>query len=171
MNRNKNKININNQIKSHTVRLIDSDGSMIGISSIESALSYAHSKGLDLIEISPTATPPVCKVEDFGKYSYSVQKKEHALKKKQKTVEVKEIKMRPSIAQGDYEVKLRNAGRFLQKGNKVRVTLLFKGREVTHNDVGFNVMNKFCQDIEEHGIIEVHPKMERRQIFMVIAPK
>ena len=144
---------------------------MLGVVTPMQGIKLAQERGLDLVEISPNATPPVCKIMNFGKYKYEVQKKAQQAKKNQKVVEVKEIKVRPTIAEGDYQVKLRNAIRFLKDGNKVRFSLVFKGREVTHEEVGFAVINRLKADIDEFAKIEVLPKMEGKQIFMVVGPK
>ena len=134
-------------------------------------MKMAQERGLDLVEISPNAAPPVCKIMNFGKYKYEVQKKAQQAKKNQKVVEVKEIKVRPTIAEGDYQVKLRNAIKFIKDGNKVRFSLVFKGREVTHEEVGFAVINRLKADIDDIAKIEVQPRMEGKQIFMVAGPK
>lgn len=144
---------------------------MIGLVTPSEGMRRASALGLDLVEISPTATPPVCKIMDFGKFKYEMQKKAHEAKKKQKVVEIKEIKVRPTIADGDYQIKVRNAIKFIQDGNKVRVSLMFRGREVTHNEVGFAVMTRFQEAVSEVAKIEVAPKMEGKQIFMMLSPK
>lgn len=144
---------------------------MIGLSTPSEGIRRASALGLDLVEISPTATPPVCKIMDFGKFKYEMQKKAHEAKKKQKVIEIKEIKVRPTIADGDYQIKVRNAIKFIQDGNKVRVSLMFRGREVTHNEVGFAVMTRFQEALSEVAKIEVAPKMEGKQIFMMLSPK
>ncbi len=143
---------------------------MIGIVPPKQGLELAKRVGLDLVEISPNAEPPVCKVMDFGKYKYEIQKKAQEAKKKQKVVEVKEIKVRPNIADGDYEVKLRNARKFIAEGNKVRVSLQFKGREITHNELGFAVIQRFKTDISDVAKVELEPRLEGKQIFLVIIP-
>lgn len=144
---------------------------MLGVMTPYNALKLAMERGLDLVEISPNAKPPVCKIMNHGKYKYELQKKAQAAKKKQKIVETKEIKVRPTIAEGDYQVKLRNAIKFLSEGDKVRVSLQFKGREITHEEVGFEVINKFKADLAEYAKIETEPRMEGRQIFMIAVPK
>lgn len=130
----------------------------------------AGDRGLDLVEISPNASPPVCKLMNYGKYRYELQKKAQAAKKKQKVVEIKEIKVRPTIADGDYNVKLRSAKKFLEEGNKVRVSLQFRGREIMHDAVGFAVIKRFKDDLEGIAKVEVEPKMEGKQIFMIMVP-
>lgn len=144
---------------------------MLGVVTPMQGMRMAQERGLDLVEISPNAAPPVCKIMNFGKYKYEVQKKAQQAKKNQKVVEVKEIKVRPTIAEGDYQVKLRNAIKFIKEGNKVRFSLMFKGREVTHEEVGFAVINRLKADISDIAKIEVQPKMEGKQIFMVVGPK
>ncbi|MCE2993132.1 MAG: translation initiation factor IF-3 [Candidatus Jidaibacter sp.] len=144
---------------------------MIGVMPTIQALKLAAEKGLDLVEISPTAKPPVCKIMNYGKYKYELQKKAQAAKKKQKIVETKEIKVRPTIAEGDLQIKLRNAIKFLEDGNKVRFSLQFKGREITHNEVGFAIIERIKSELIDIARIEFEPKMEGRQIFMIVAPK
>lgn len=144
---------------------------MIGVMPTLQALKLAAEKGLDLVEISPTARPPVCKVMNYGKYKYELQKKAQAAKKKQKVVETKEIKVRPTIAEGDLQIKLRNAIKFLEDGNKVRFSLQFKGREITHNEVGFAIIERIKAELIDVARVEFEPKMEGRQIFMIVAPK
>jgi translation initiation factor IF-3 len=143
---------------------------MIGVVPVRQALELAIRVGLDLVEISPNAEPPVCKIMDYGKYKYELQKKAQEAKKKQKVVEIKEIKIRPNIAEGDYAVKLRNARKFIAEGNKVRVSLQFKGREITHNELGFAVIQRFKADISDIAKTELEPKLEGKQIFLVIVP-
>lgn len=162
---------VNEKITGSEIRLIGHDGEMIGIVSPSEGLSLANQHGLDLVEISPAAIPPVCKVMDFGKFKYELQKKAHEAKKKQKIVEIKEVKLRPTIADGDYQIKLRNSLKFIKDGNKVKVSLMFRGREITHNEVGFAVMTRFQDDVADLAKVEVAPRLEGRQIFMMLAPK
>lgn len=143
---------------------------MLGVITPMEGMRMARDRGLDLVEVSPNANPPVCKIMNFGKYKYEVQKKAQEAKKKQKVVETKEIKVRPTIAIGDYQIKLRNAKKFLEEGNKVKFTLMFKGREITHNEVGFAVISKFKDDLEGLCKVEVEPKLEGRNIFMLVSP-
>ena len=138
---------------------------------IEEGLDLAKERKLDLVEISANAEPPVCKILDFGKYKYELRKKSHESKKKQKTVEIKEIKLRPNIAIGDFNVKLNNAKRFIGDGNKVKVTLFFKGREIVHEDVGMNVIEKFKAEVFDFAKIELDVKKEGKNISIIIAPK
>ncbi|MFN5381696.1 MAG: translation initiation factor IF-3 [Alphaproteobacteria bacterium] len=161
----------NRDIKSPEIRLVDENAEMIGVMPTIQALKLAAEKGLDLVEISPTAKPPVCKIMNYGKYKYELQKKAQAAKKKQKIVETKEIKVRPTIAEGDLQIKLRNAIKFLEDGNKVRFSLQFKGREITHNEVGFAIIERIKSELIDIARIEFEPKMEGRQIFMIVAPK
>jgi translation initiation factor IF-3 len=150
--------------------LVGSNGELIGVVPISRGLEMAMDEGLDLVEISPNATPPVCKIMDYGKFRYEQQKKAKEARKKQKTVDVKEVKIRPTIAEGDYNIKLNNARKFLEAGDKVRVSLQFRGREITHKDVGFNLVNKFAEDLKDVAKIDVPPKMEGRQIFAMLSP-
>lgn len=144
---------------------------MSGVVDIDSALDTARRQGLDLVEISPNANPPVCKIMDFGKYRYEEQKRLKEMKKKQKKVDTKEIKLSPRIAIGDYNVKLGRAKEFINSGNKVRVSLYFRGREITHDEVGYEVIRRFKKDMEEVAAVEVEPKFEGRQIFMILVPE
>jgi len=154
-----------------TVRLIDENGENVGTIPTAEALTMAEDAGLDLVEISPGADPPVCKILDYGKYKYEAQKKRNEARKKQKIIEVKEIKMRPSIDAHDYDVKMRSIQRFLGDGDKVKVTLRFRGRELAHQDRAMQVMERVRGDIEEIAKVEQFPKMEGRQMIMVVAPK
>jgi translation initiation factor IF-3 len=152
------------------VRLIDADGEMLGVYSTDSARQLAEEAGLDLVEVSPNAAPPVCKILDYGKYKYEDQKRKAVARKKQKTVDVKEIKMRPGIDSHDYDVKMRAMTRFLDEGDKVKVTLRFRGREMAHQELGLKVLHRVVGDIEEMGKVEQMPRMEGRQMTMVVAP-
>ena len=153
------------------VRLIAADGSNRGVMSIEDARQEATSSALDLVEIVPTGEPPVCRVMDFGKFLFDQNKKRHAAKKKQKQIQVKEIKFRPGTDIGDYQIKLRNLRRFLENGDKVKVTLRFRGREMAHQELGAQMLDRVESDLEELGNVEQYPKLEGRQMVMVIAPK
>lgn len=144
---------------------------MLGVVTPNEGMRLAQERNLDLVEISPNASPPVCKIMNYGKFKYEIQKKAQAAKKKQKIVETKEIKVRPTIAEGDYQVKLKNATKFLNEGNKVRVSLQFKGREITHEEVGFAVVTRFEKDLSLIAKVETAPKMEGRQIFMILSPR
>jgi translation initiation factor IF-3 len=153
------------------VRLIGAGGEQIGVVSIEQAQSLADEANLDLVEISPQAEPPVCKVMDYGKFKFEEQKKRQAQRKKTKQIQVKEIKFRPGTDIGDYNVKLRNLIKFLNEGDKVKVTLRFRGRELAHQELGRNLLNRVEADLQEMGTVEQYPKMEGRQMVMVLAPK
>ena len=144
---------------------------MVGVVSVQEGLDQAAAAGLDLVEVSPNAEPPVCKILDYGKYKYVEQKKRNEAKKKQKVIEIKEIKMRPGIDVHDYDVKLRNARRFLEDGDKVKLTIRFRGREMAHQDLGMNVLERVREDLDEISKVEQYPKMEGRAMIMVIAPR
>ncbi len=161
---------MNENIREDEVRLIDENGENVGVVSIEVALSKAENAGLDLIEISPNAKPPVCKVLDYGKYKYEEQKRKHEAKKKQKTVNVKELKIRPMIEAHDYDVKIKQATKFLKSGDKVKFTLRFKGRETSNMKAAFDLMNKVKDDLELIAKVDAQPKMEGRQMMMLLSP-
>jgi len=150
---------------------VDAAGEMVGVVSIRDALIAAEEAGLDLVEVSPNADPPVCKILDYGKFKYEAQKRANEARKKQKIIEVKEIKMRPNIDDNDYDVKMRSARRFLEEGDKVKVTMRFRGREMAHQDLGMNVLIKVRDDLQELAKVEQMPKLEGRQMIMVLAPK
>jgi translation initiation factor IF-3 len=162
---------VNDAIKVPQVRLIDAEGENVGVVGIRDALHQAEDAGLDLVEISPNADPPVCKILDYGKFKYENQKKKNEAKKRQKVIEVKEIKLRPNIDEHDYVVKMRNCERFLTDGDKVKVTLRFRGREMAHQDLGMKVLARVRDDMAELAKVEQLPKMEGRQMIMVMAPK
>ena len=161
---------MNEDIESSEVRLIGSDGSQVGVVSIEEALETAQRDGLDLVEIVPDAEPPVCKVMDYGKHIFDIKKKNALQKKKQKQTQVKEMKFRPGTDQGDYEIKLRNLVRFLENGDKAKVTLRFRGREMAHQELGKDLLERVAEDTAEIGKIDSIPKMEGRQMTMMISP-
>jgi translation initiation factor IF-3 len=165
------KNRVNADITSPQVRLIAADGENVGVVSIDDARQQAKDSQLDLVEIVPNGEPPVCRVMDFGKYLFDINKKKSAAKKKQKQVQVKEIKFRPGTDDGDYEIKLRNLKRFLEGGDKVKVTLRFRGREMAHQDLGGKMLKRIEADLSELGGVEQFPKMEGRQMVMVIAPR
>jgi len=144
---------------------------MLGVMTIDQARDQADNIGLDLVEISPNADPPVCKVLDYGKYKYQAQKKANEARKKQKVIEVKEIKMRPGIDQHDYDVKMRAINKFLDEGDKVKVTIRFRGREFLHQELGLAVLNRVRQEVDDKAKVEAFPKMEGRQMIMVVAPR
>ena len=160
----------NNRINSPEVQVIGSTGENLGIINTNKAISMAKEEGLDLIEIAPNAKPPVCKIIDMGKYKYDAQKKANKAKKKQKKIELKEIKLRPVTETHDYNFKLKNAQKFLSKGDKVKFTIRFKGRELQHSNLGHNLMNKIQEDIKLVGKIEMNPKFDGKQMIMVIQP-
>ena len=161
---------INERIAAPEVRVIGVDGKQLGILSIREALNEAEQAGFDLVEISPEAKPPVCKIMDMGKYKYDAQKKANKAKKKQKKIELKEIKLRPVTETHDYNFKLKNAQKFLSKGDKVKFTIRFKGRELQHSNLGHDLMNKIQEDIKLVGKVEMNPKFDGKQMIMVIQP-
>lgn len=162
---------INGEITAKEVRLISGTGEQLGVVSIKEALVLAEEQDVDLVEISPTAKPPVCKLMDFGKYKYEQAKKRDEAKKKQKQVQIKEIKFRPGTDEGDYQIKMRSINRFLADGDKVKVTLRFRGREMAHQQLGAQLLERVKEDLAEVGQVEQFPKMEGRQMVMMIAPK
>jgi len=161
---------VNRQIRVPEILLINESGEKVGIVSPDEAVDMAEEAGLDLVEISPKAQPPVCKIMDFGKFKYEQQKKAAEAKKKQKIIEIKEVKFRPNIDDHDYDVKMRSVSKFLGEGDKVKVTLRFRGREMAHQELGRDLLNKVAGDIETLGKIESMPRMEGRQMTMIIAP-
>lgn len=161
---------INRDIRVPEVRLIDQDGEMIGVVNIRDALQRADEAGLDLVEISPQAVPPVCKILDYGKFKYENDKKAAEARKKQVKVELKEIKIRPQTDQHDYDVKMKQARRFLEEGDKVKFTLRFKGREMSHTEFGMMMMNRIKADLVDLVRVEFEPKFEGRQVVMIVAP-
>ena len=162
---------INEEINVMRVRLVAQDGQMVGIVPRNEALAMAADAGLDLVEIAPNADPPVCKVLDFGKFKYEEQKKKNEARKKQKVIEVKEIKLRPSIDDHDYDVKMRSMTKFIEEGDKVKVTMRFRGRELAHQELGMDVLMRVKTDLDEVAKVEQFPRMEGRQMTMVISPK
>lgn len=162
---------MNREITARSVRLVGADGEMVGVVSLRDALLAAEDAGLDLVEIAPQAEPPVCKILDYGKYKYEAQKKAAEARKKQKIIEVKEIKLRPNIDDNDYDVKMRSARRFLEEGDKVKVTMRFRGREMAHQDLGMNVLVRVRDELDELAKVEQMPKLEGRQMVMVLAPR
>jgi translation initiation factor IF-3 len=162
---------VNKEIASVQVRLIDEEGENVGVVATAMALERALEAGLDLVEISPGADPPVAKILDYGRFKYEDQKKKNEARKKQKVIEVKEIKMRPNIDQHDYDVKLRSINRFIGDGDKVKVTLRFRGREMVHQELGLKVLNRVREQIDEIAKVEQFPRMEGRQMIMIVAPR
>ena len=160
----------NNRITSSEIQVIASDGENLGILNLHDAINRAREKGFDLIEIAPNANPPVCKIMDMGKYKYDAQKKANKAKKKQKKIELKEIKLRPVTEIHDYSFKMKNAQKFLAKGDKVKFTIRFKGRELQHSSLGSDLMKKIKQDIQSIGKVELQPKFDGKQMIMVVQP-
>ena len=161
----------NDEITAPQVRLIDQNGENVGVVALADAKSAAEEAGLDLVEISPNAEPPVCRIMDFGRFLFAKKKEQNAAKKKQKQVQIKEVKFRPGTDEGDYQIKLRNLRRFLDAGDKAKVTMRFRGREHAHRDLGLKVLQRVEKDLEELSQVESRPQMEGRQMVMVIAPK
>ncbi len=162
---------MNEEITIPNVRLILEDGQNIGVVSTQEALERAEEVGLDLVEVSPAADPPVCKILDYGRFKYEAQKKKNEARKKQKVIDVKEIKMRPNIDVHDYDVKMRSIQKFIGEGDKVKVTMRFRGREMVHQQLGLDVLNRVRDELEETAKVEQFPKMEGRQMTMVMAPR
>ena len=161
----------NEQITASEVRVISSTGKQLGVISIREALNAAEDEGFDLVEVSPAANPPVCKIIDYGKLKYREQKSKKEAKKKQKTIEVKEIKMRPGIDTHDYNVKVKALSKFISGGNKVKVSMRFRGREMEHQNLGFNLLKKLTEEVIEYAKVEVPPKSEGKQIMMILVPQ
>jgi translation initiation factor IF-3 len=161
---------INRMIEAHEVRLVDEDGGMVGVVPIREALERADEAGLDLVEVSPTASPPVCKILDYGKFKYESQKKAAQARKKQRVIEVKEIKMRPGIDDNDYGIKMKKVREFLDEGDKVKVTMRFRGREMAHQEIAVGILNKVREQMADLAKVEQFPKLEGRQMVMVMAP-
>lgn len=161
---------INDQIEASQVRLIDDDGTQVGVVSIDEALQKAAAKELDLVEISPDAEPPVCKIMDYGRHLFEQKQKQKESRKKQKQIQIKEIKFRPGTDIGDYEIKLRSLKRFLEEGNKAKVTVRFRGREMAHQELGVQLLERVEADLAEYGTVDQRPNMEGRQAIMVISP-
>ncbi|MDL2285081.1 translation initiation factor IF-3 [Oxalobacter sp. OttesenSCG-928-P03] len=162
---------INGEITAQEVRLIGVDNEPVGIVSLAEALRLSEEADVDLVEIAPNASPPVVRLMDYGKFRYQEQKKAHEARQKQKVISVKEVKFRPGTDEGDYNIKLRNAIRFLEDGDKCKITLRFRGREMAHQDIGMRMLERLKADLEEVGQVEQFPKMEGRQMVMVLAPK
>ena len=160
----------NEQIHSSEIRLIDNDGSQVGIITIEEAIELAKSKGMDVVEVSPNASPPVCRVMDFGKFIFEKKKKSQGAKKKQKIIHVKEIKFRPLIEESDYNIKLGKIFKFLEQGDKVKISLRYRGRELRHAELGENLLKRVCDDIANVATTEQEAQREGRQLIMIVAP-
>ncbi|ODS22774.1 translation initiation factor IF-3 [Candidatus Endobugula sertula] len=165
------KARTNTQIEAAEVRLIGADGQQVGIISLEEALKIAQAATLDLVEIAPDSTPVVCKIMDYGKHLFEIKKTKAAARKKQKQQQVKEMKFRPGTEEGDYQVKLRNLVRFLENGDKAKVSLRYRGREMVHQELGMEMLKRIEIDLEELATVEQYPKMEGKQLIMVLAPK
>ncbi|MBJ3762223.1 translation initiation factor IF-3 [Maribius pontilimi] len=161
---------VNGRIRSGEIRLIGAEGENVGVVTPERGMQLAEEAGLDLVEISPNASPPVCKIMDFGKFKYEQQKRESEARKKQKTIEVKEVKFRPNTDTHDYDVKMRNVFKFLENGDKVKITLRFRGREMAHQNLGRELLERVAEDTKDVGKVENFPKMEGRQMVMLIGP-
>ncbi len=165
------ELSLNEQIRAKEVRLVDTDGSQLGIVSISDALAKAADAGVDLVEIAPQAQPPVCKIMDYGKYKFELAKRDKEAKKNQKVVSIKEIRVSPSIDVHDFETKVNHIKKFLKSGDKVKITVRFRGREMHHTSLGKDLLDKFAESIAENGNIEKNPKLEGRNMFMVVSPK
>ena len=160
----------NRRIRAREVRVIGPGGEQLGVMPIDQALSYAQQQGIDLVEVSPMSKPPVCKVMDYGKFKYDEKKRANEARKKQVVVRIKEVKMRPKTEDHDYEFKVNNIRRFLEDGDKARVTIMFRGREITHKEIGQNLLSDVVGDLKDAAVIEQAPRMEGRQMFMILAP-
>ena len=167
----KDNLKINEEIRAREVRVNSATGESLGIMSLRDALQMAAEQQLDLVEVAPTAKPPVCRIMDFGKYRYEQQKREKEAKKKQKVVTVKEVKLRPNIEQHDFNVKLKNALRFIEDGDKVKVTIMFRGRELSHPDLGRQILIKIAEELKELVVVEREPKLEGKNMIMILSPK
>ncbi|MFD2627932.1 translation initiation factor IF-3 [Oceanobacillus kapialis] len=163
-------MNVNEKIRAREVRLIDSNGDQLGVKSRQEALDIAQTRNLDLVLVAPNAKPPVCRIMDYGKYRFEQQKKEKEARKKQKIINVKEVRFTPGIGDHDFETKLKNARKFLEKGDKVKAAVRFRGRAITHKELGREVLDRFAEEVKDIATIETKPKMEGRNMFMMIAP-
>jgi len=161
---------INEQIRDSEVRLIGADGEQLGVVAVAEAQRLANEADLDLVKIAPTAKPPVCKIIDYGKYKFEASKKEKENRKNQKIIAIKEIRLSSNIGEHDFQAKLKNAVKFLQEGDKLKVSIRFRGREITHSELGLRCMKKFAEAVAEYGVVEKNPKLEGRQMIMFIAP-
>ena len=162
---------VNDEITSSSIRLVDQNGNMLGVVAAAEGIRLAEQAGLDLVEIAPTASPPVCKILDYGKYRYEIQKKAHEARKKQKVIQIKEIKLRPTIDKHDLEIKVRNVIGFVDEGDKVRITLRFRGREMDHQELGMQVLERVQESLKDQAKIESPPRIEGKQIVMMVGPK
>ena len=171
MNIAKDTVRINRMIRATEIRVLGSDGGQLGIMSVRDALATAEAEGLDLVEISPGATPPVCRIMDYGKFKYQQSKKSHEAKKKQSVVLVKEVKLGPKTEEHDFQFKFKHVLRFLEDGNKAKVVVLFRGREMAHTEFGRALLDRMAEMVKDHGVIEQSPRQEGRNMTMIIAPK
>jgi len=167
----KQRVRINEQIKVPEVRLISADGQQVGVMPTKEALARAVEANLDLVEVAPQATPPVCRIMDYGKYKYQQSKKQQEARRRQTTIQVKEIKVRPKIEEHDMAFKLRNTRRFLSEGDKVKISVIFRGREIAHTDRGFRMLAQMSEALAEVAVVEQHPKLEGRNLSMIVSPK
>ncbi|WP_339228353.1 translation initiation factor IF-3 [Oceanobacillus sp. FSL K6-2867] len=163
-------MNVNEKIRAREVRLIDSNGDQLGVKTRQEALEIAQTRNLDLVLVAPNAKPPVCRIMDYGKYRFEQQKKEKEARKKQKVINVKEVRFTPGIGDHDFETKLKNARKFLEKGDKVKAAVRFRGRAITHKELGREVLDRFAEEVKDIATIETKPKMEGRNMFMMVAP-
>lgn len=162
---------INEEIRFREIRLVDSDGSQLGIMPTREAMRIAEERQLDLVEIAPQAKPPVCRIMDFGKYKYEQSKREKEARKKQRIIDVKEVKMRPNIEDHDFDVKVKNAARFLKDGDKVKATMTFRGRQIVHTQLGKQLLMRLAEDLRDLSIVERQPKLEGKNMIMILSPK
>jgi translation initiation factor IF-3 len=164
-------VNINQAIRAREVRVVGAESEQLGILSLSEALAIAESQHLDLVEVSPTAVPPVCRIMDYGKFKYQQSKRQQEARKKQVQIQLKEIKLRPKTDDHDILFKIKHARRFLEEGNKAKITVVFRGREITHNELGLHALERFTADLEDICVVEVRPKMEGRNMYIIVAPK
>lgn len=161
---------VNEAIRAREVRVIGANGDQIGVKTRQEALDMARNANLDLVMVAPNGKPPVCRIMDFGKYRYEQQKKEKEARKNQKTINIKEVRFSPTIDEHDFNTKLRNARKFLEKGDKVKASIRFRGRAITHSEIGRNVLNRLAEECKDLGVVESRPKMDGRSMFLVMAP-
>jgi len=167
----KQRVRINEQIKVPEIRLIGADGQQVGVMPVREALALAAEANLDLVEVAPQASPPVCRIMDYGKYKYQQSKKQQEAKRRQTTIQVKEIKVRPKIEEHDMAFKMKNARRFLSEGDKVKISVIFRGREIAHTDRGFRLLAQISETLGDIATVEQHPKLEGRNLSMIVTPK
>ncbi|MDD3294353.1 MAG: translation initiation factor IF-3 [Geobacteraceae bacterium] len=164
-------VNINQAIRAREVRVVGAESEQLGILPLSEALAMAESQHLDLVEVSPTAVPPVCRIMDYGKFKYQQSKRQQEARKKQVQIQLKEIKLRPKTDDHDIEFKIKHARRFLEEGNKAKIAVVFRGREITHNELGLKALERFMKELEDICIVEMRPKMEGRNMYIIVAPK